>query len=51
VELCVLIDRRFSREFPILSNYAGKTIDTIFSQKVKVHWQEQDGLDEVVLND
>ena len=51
VELCVLIDRRFSREFPILSNYAGKTIDTIFSQKVKVNWQEQDGKDEVVLND
>jgi pyrimidine operon attenuation protein/uracil phosphoribosyltransferase len=51
VELCVLIDRRFSREFPILSNYAGKTIDTIFSQKVKVNWQEQDGTDEVVLKD
>lgn len=49
VELCVLIDRRFSREFPILSNYTGKTIDTIFSQKVKVNWLERDGADEVVL--
>jgi pyrimidine operon attenuation protein/uracil phosphoribosyltransferase len=49
VELCVLIDRRFSREFPILGNYVGKTIDTIFSQKVKVNWQERDGSDEVVL--
>ena len=49
VELCVLIDRRFSREFPILSNYTGKTIDTIFSQKVKVNWMERDGADEVVL--
>ena len=49
VELCVLIDRRFSREFPILSTYTGKTIDTIFSQKVKVNWLERDGADEVVL--
>lgn len=49
VELCVLIDRRFSREFPILSNYTGKTIDTIFSQRVKVNWSEKDGTDEVVL--
>ena len=49
VELCVLIDRRFSREFPILSNFTGKTIDTIFSQRVKVNWQERDGVDEVVL--
>lgn len=49
VELCVLIDRRFSREFPILSNFTGKTIDTIFSQKVKVNWHERDGSDEVVL--
>ena len=49
VELCVLIDRRFSREFPILSNYTGKTIDTIISQRVKVQWMERDGADAVVL--
>ncbi len=51
VELCVLVDRRFSRELPIMPNYTGKTIDTIFSQKVKVNWQERDGADEVVLVD
>ncbi len=51
VELCTLIDRRFGREFPIQPDYAGKTIDTIFSQKVKVFWQEADGHDEVVLLD
>ena len=49
VELCVLIDRRFSREFPIQADYAGKSIDTIITQKVKVLWKERDGKDEVVL--
>ena len=49
VELCVLIDRRFSREFPIMASFCGKSIDTIASQKVKVQWKERDGSDEVVL--
>ncbi len=49
VELCVLIDRRFSRELPIHADYVGRTIDTFPSQKVKVHWKEKDGRDEVVL--
>ena len=49
VSLCVLIDRRFSRELPIQPDYAGKVIDTIISQKVKVRWQENDQVDEVIL--
>ena len=49
VSLCVLIDRRFSRELPIQPDYAGKAIDTIFTQKVKVCWKERDKVDEVVL--
>ncbi len=49
VSLCVLIDRRFSRELPIQPDYAGKVIDTIISQKVKVCWKEKDAVDEVVL--
>ncbi len=49
VSLCVLVDRRFSRELPIQPDYAGKTIDTIISQKVKVCWKEKDEVDEVVL--
>ena len=49
VELCVLIDRRFSREFPIQPNYVGKAIDSIVSQKVRVFWNEKDGKDEVAL--
>jgi pyrimidine operon attenuation protein / uracil phosphoribosyltransferase len=51
VELCALVDRRFRREFPIQPDYAGKPIDTIISQKVKVFWNETDGKDEVVLLD
>jgi len=49
VELCVLIDRRFSREFPIQADYIGRTIDTFPSQKVFVRWKEKFGVDEVVL--
>lgn len=49
VSLCVLIDRRFSRELPIQPDFTGKTIDTIISQKVKVCWKERDEVDEVIL--
>jgi pyrimidine operon attenuation protein/uracil phosphoribosyltransferase len=49
VELCILIDRRFSRQLPIQPDYTGKSIDSIISQKVKVLWKQRDGKDEVVL--
>lgn len=49
VELCVLIDRRFSRELPIQPDYCGRAIDTFASQKVKVHWKQKDERNEVVL--
>jgi len=49
VELCVLIDRRFSRQFPIQADYTGKSIDSILSQKVKVYWKRKDGREEVIL--
>ena len=42
VELCVLIDRRFSRQYPIQADYAGKSIDSIVSQKVKVEWSKNE---------
>jgi pyrimidine operon attenuation protein/uracil phosphoribosyltransferase len=45
VELCVLIDRRFSRQLPIQPDYCGKAIDSIMSQKVMVVWND----DEVIL--
>lgn len=49
VQLCVLIDRRFSRELPIQADFVGRTIDTFASQKVIVKWKEKDVVDEVVL--
>ena len=51
VSLCVLIDRRFSRELPIQPDYTGKVIDTIISQKVKVCWKEKDDIEQVILLD
>jgi pyrimidine operon attenuation protein / uracil phosphoribosyltransferase len=51
VSLCVLVDRRFSRELPIQPDYTGKVIDTIVSQRVKVAWTENEGNDEVILLD
>ena len=51
VELCVLIDRRFSRELPIQPDYTGKVIDALISQKVKVLWKQKDEKTEVVITD
>jgi pyrimidine operon attenuation protein / uracil phosphoribosyltransferase len=50
VELCVLIDRRFSRQLPIQPDYTGRSIDSLVTEKVKVYWKERDGKEEVVLS-
>ena len=42
IELCVLVDRRFNRELPIQPDYFGKSIDTAYSQKVKVEWEREE---------
>lgn len=49
VKLCVLIDRRFSRELPIHGDYVGRILDTFPDQKVKVYWKENAQKNEVVL--
>ncbi len=36
VKLCVLVNRRFNREFPIQPDFCGITVDSIMSQKVRV---------------
>ena len=51
IELLVLIDRHYSREVPIQADYTGLVVDTIASQKVKVHWKEKDKKDKVLLID
>lgn len=40
VELCVLINRRFSRQLPIQPDYCGKLIDTQPDQKIKADWDK-----------
>ncbi|MCH5599247.1 bifunctional pyr operon transcriptional regulator/uracil phosphoribosyltransferase PyrR [Niabella ginsengisoli] len=49
VELCVLIDRRFSRQFPIQADYIGKSIDSFENQKVLVRWKENSDKDQVYI--
>ena len=51
VELCVLIDRRFTRDFPIQADYVGKAIDSFETQKVLVRWKENDDNDAVVITE
>jgi len=41
VELCVLVNRRYSRQLPIQPDYCGKAIDSLKSQKVKVQWDPE----------
>lgn len=42
VELCVLVNRRYSRQLPIQPDYCGKSIDSVISQKVKVLWDKEE---------
>jgi pyrimidine operon attenuation protein/uracil phosphoribosyltransferase len=49
VELLVLIDRRFTREYPIQPDYVGRAIDSLTSERVKVEWKETQGTDQIWL--
>ena len=40
IELLVLIDRRFNRDLPIQSDYAGMVVDALDQAYVKVEWTE-----------
>jgi len=41
VELMVLIDRKYTRDFPIKPDYCGRQVNTLESQYVSVEWQGQ----------
>ena len=43
IELLVLIDRRFNRDLPIQSDYAGMVVDALDQAYVKVEWQPNAG--------
>jgi pyrimidine operon attenuation protein/uracil phosphoribosyltransferase len=49
VELCVMVDRRYSRHLPIEPDYVGIEVDTVVSEKVKVTWKESEKNDAVWL--
>lgn len=46
VALAVLVDRGH-REVPIAANYVGKHVPTSMTERVRVHLQEIDGIDQV----
>jgi pyrimidine operon attenuation protein/uracil phosphoribosyltransferase len=50
VQLAVLIDRGH-RELPIRADYVGKNLPTRRGQSVKVHLDEVDGVDEVLITE
>ena len=41
VELMVLIDRKFTRDFPIKPDYYGRQVNTLESQYVSVEWKNK----------
>ncbi|MEX2513123.1 MAG: bifunctional pyr operon transcriptional regulator/uracil phosphoribosyltransferase PyrR [Cyclobacteriaceae bacterium] len=41
VELMVLIDRKFTRDFPIKPDYFGRQVNTLESEYVMVEWKNQ----------
>ena len=49
VSLCVLVDRKPSRELPIQPDFTGKEMVDVTPYKVKVRWKENDGVDDVIL--
>lgn len=49
VMLLCLVDRRFDRQLPILSNYTGLTVDTVDESYIKVNWENIDGINSIVL--
>jgi len=48
IQLAVLVDRGH-RELPIRADYVGKNVPTAEGERVEVHLEESDGVDEVVI--
>ena len=49
IELLCLIDRRFNRQFPIMSNYTGMVVDALNEAYVRVDWDKKNNSAEVLL--
>ena len=48
VELVVLVDRRFNRQFPIEADYTGLSVDAVDEAYVEVRWKQTEGTDSVI---
>jgi pyrimidine operon attenuation protein/uracil phosphoribosyltransferase len=48
VELCVLVDRKEHRQFPIQPDYTGRVVNTAKTDKVKLA-KDESGRNQVVL--
>ena len=40
VEMLVLIERKYSRDYPLQPDYIGKSVYSLSSQSVEVYWEE-----------
>jgi len=49
VELLTMVDRRFNRHLPIQPNYTGIIVDAVDEAYVRVHWEERDESDKILL--
>ena len=49
IDLMVLIDRRFNREFPIKANFTGMIVDSLDEAYVKVNWDLHEQENSVVI--
>jgi pyrimidine operon attenuation protein/uracil phosphoribosyltransferase len=49
VEMLVLIERKYSRDYPLQPDYIGKSVDSLSSQRVEVYWEETSKKDLVKL--
>lgn len=49
VEMLTLIERKYSRHFPLQPDYIGRSVDSLSSQRVEVEWEELNGKDLVKL--
>ena len=43
VEMLTLIERKYSRHFPLQPDYIGRSVDSLSSQRVEVEWEELNG--------
>ena len=44
-----MVDRRFNRHFPIVSDYTGMQVDSVDEAYVRVMWEQHDGADKVLI--